>query len=1022
MYKLKAITVIYLALSGVYNLLGYYALLLNRKNITNRLFFVLSHALSVWALCFALRNFTVSESISLYWTRFSVIGWGTMYALIYHFVVALRAPDKKHSVYFYLLVYGSSALNVLLFFVYPYVTNESSYNVFTEWGWTVLAPASFKEMYYNFYYMFFSALTYYQLFKWYRESKDVYNRHRTKIISISLIFVALVGVPTEIILNRMLVVGSVQTMVIWMAVPLFVMYYTIQKYRFLHPIYKIELNQVVDDAMRNRIFRIVGYLFIFAAYVLLIVYFMAHNVYLIKQKMIFSVVIYSIGAIYLHVNYLLKPEKIRYWFLTLTGSIMMIFSVMLFSYSGSVTSWAVYFVFIVISVVFEGNIYGIFMTAVIIVLQIVQWWLAPQYPGVLDWTDYAIRIAIIIITYYVVKFIGRLYYDKNNEIYSQMLIEETLTEASRIFINVSAETRDQKIIDLLTLCNQNLNYSRAYLCRQTSENDLVLSHYCEKADPQRQLSSSESELLCGLINSAEIKQKILDGEVVLIDNIKTAPLQRDIVKRALENRSLYGLHAFPAIMDNEVIGVLVFENSTKSKWDINHDYKQIFANLIIEAHKRVRYEIQLQKSAYFDEITGLYKKGRFIDIVSIILRDSDQSRRHAMLFIDIDNFKKFNDVFGHFLGDAVLVKVAEIIHKNSRDRYIASRFGGDEFIIFLPDAVDQDEVLNYVDSLIEQAMSALVIAGHEMRLSISIGVAKFPIDGTDVETLLKNADLAMYESKRLGKGGYSICSSLVKDVAAENIIYSNKLAKALQNNQFKLAYQPQISVKTGKIVGAEALLRWHSETYGNVSPLKFIPLLEHTGLINEVGAWVIEQATLQQRRMAQMGYTKLRMSINLSIVQFQNELLFKTLHDLVVVKGVDPTLIELEITESMTVNETSNLIEDLSRLKALGYRIAIDDFGVDFSSLHRLQILPVDRLKIDKSFINGIGVDDKKEKVALVIINMAKSLGMRTTAEGVYRREQVDFLINTDCDEIQGFYYSKPLYANQFESFTKTHY
>ncbi len=1023
MNKLTIITVIYLVLSGIYNILGYYALLLNRKNITNRLFFILSHALSFWAFCFAMRNFTNSQSLSLFWTRISVFGWGTMFALIYHFITALRDAEKKHSIWFYLLVYGSSAVNIVLFFFYPIFIGEPSYNIFTEWGWTVLTPPSFKEMYYNSYYAVFSVLTYIQLYKWYKESRDSYSRSRIRIISLSLIFVAVFGIPTEIIFNRLLVTGSVQTMVIWMALPLFAMYYTIQKYRFLHQVYKVESNQVVDDQSRNKIFQIVGYLFIFSSYAILLIYFLSNGNYVLKrQKMIFSVVVYIIGATYLHVNYIFKTEKLRYWFLTLTGSAMIYFSVALYTASGAVTSWATYFVFIIISVVFEDYIYGLFMTMVLIAIQVYQWLQLPSYLGVLDWTDYAIRIAIILMTYFVVTFIGRLYYNKNNEIYSQMLIEETLTEATRIFINVSSETKDQKIDELLALCNKNLKYARAYLCTYLADDPFLLTHYCETEQPQRRLTALEAEQQCALINSASIKKKLLEGQPVIIDNFKSAPLDENIIKQALDFRTIYSLQAFPTVMDNAVVGVLVFENSVPNKWDINHDYKRILANLIIEAHKRIKYELKLQKSAYFDEVTGLYKKRRFVDIVSSVIEQGDTSSRHAMLFIDIDNFKKFNDVFGHYLGDAVLVKMADIIRRNSRKEYIAARFGGDEFIVFLPDVADEAEVIAFVENIIEQAISSLEIDGHELRLSISIGVAKFPCDGTDIETMLKNADLAMYDSKRWGKGGYSICSPTVKNVAAENVSYTSQLAKALQNNQFRLVYQPQISVKTGKIVGAEALLRWHSKDFDVVSPLKFIPLLEHSGLINEVGAWVIEQAALQQSKMAKMGYSKLRISVNLSLVQFQNELLFKKLHELVHLKGIDPTMIELEITESMTINETNNLIEYLSRLKALGYRIAIDDFGIDFSSLQRLQISPIDRLKIDKSFINGIGVDDKKEKVALVIINMAKSLGMMTTAEGVHKREQVDFLMNTDCDEIQGFYYSQPLYPDEFEAFTKSHY
>ncbi len=1020
--KITLITVIYLVLSMVYSIIGHYALLLNRKKNTNRLFFLIAHALSIWALCFGLRNFTTNESLSLFLTRISVLGWGTIYALIYHFIVTLRDPDKAHSPWFYLLLYGSSLLNIAFFLFYPILAGEPSYNHLTEWGWTVITPASRKEMYYNTYYVFFIAVAYYQLYKWFKESKGSHNRYRIKIISLSLVFVALVGIPTEIVFNRVMGRSTVQTMVIWMFIPLFVMYYSIQKYRFLHPVYKMESNQVVDDISRNKIFQIVGYLFIIASYLLLSIYYLAGYDYVLEHRFSFSAIVYFMGVVYLRINYVKISDSLKYWFLTLTGSSIIFISTLAYSKSGSVTAWSMFFVFIIISVVFDHYKYGYFMTAAMVVFQIMQWSMLPYYHGILVWKDYALRIAISLITLSVTNYIAKLYFKKNNEIYNQILVEETITEASRIFINITKENRDEKISGLFKLCSENLNYIRVYLCRIVDGGDYVLMYHYEGGRFETQFAEDKFSDICNVVNSKEVKEELSNFKAVIIEDLRTSALDEAVITEALAQRKVVGFHAFPIIMTDELRGVLVFETAEKNKTDYYHDYKQIFANLIVEAHKRVIYENQLQKNAYYDEITGLYKKRRFNDVVSSIIDNSIRNQRHAMLFIDIDDFKNLNDVFGHILGDAVLVKIADIIRQNANSKYIAARFGGDEFIVFCPNVSDEEEVIKFVESIIEQSANSVEIDGHELRLSLSVGIAKYPMDGESLDAMLKNADLAMYASKRNGKGGYSLCNPDVKNIAAESVIYSNLLTCALEKDQFKLVYQPQMSVKTGKIIGTEALLRWHSVDFGIVSPLKFIPLLEHSGLINDVGTWVIEQAVAQQRKMVELGYAELRMAINLSPVQFQDQKLFNTLYDLVKVKGIDPTLIELEITESVALSETSNLMEKLGRLKALGYRIAIDDFGVDFSSLHRLQILPVDRLKIDKSFIDGISFDDKKEKATLVIINMAKSLGLKTTAEGVSREEQVDFLMNTSCDEIQGFFYSEPLYAKEFEAFTKIHY
>ena len=291
----------------------------------------------------------------------------------------------------------------------------------------------------------------------------------------------------------------------------------------------------------------------------------------------------------------------------------------------------------------------------------------------------------------------------------------------------------------------------------------------------------------------------------------------------------------------------------------------------------------------------------------------------------------------------------------------------------------------------------------------------YPVDGADADKLIKNADIAMYSAKETGKNQYVMCSHQMKETVNMNVTLTTSLHRALGRSEFVLYYQPQVCLQTRKIIGLEALLRWKSQEYGMISPGKFIPLAEHTGLINPIGEWVLREACAQSVRWKMMGMPAARMAVNLSVIQLRNPRLQNIVKDTLEETGMDPAYLELEITESVATKESDYIIDVLRRLKSLGITLSIDDFGTEYSSLSRLKMLPVDRIKMDIQFVRGIDGSDKDKAITKVIINLAKTLGLKVIAEGVETETQLEFLNQKMCDEVQGFYYYRPMPADQVE-------
>jgi diguanylate cyclase (GGDEF)-like protein len=432
--------------------------------------------------------------------------------------------------------------------------------------------------------------------------------------------------------------------------------------------------------------------------------------------------------------------------------------------------------------------------------------------------------------------------------------------------------------------------------------------------------------------------------------------------------------------------------------------------------ERKRYQVQIEHQANYDALTGLPNRTLLHDR----LRQAVFAQRHvraiAVVFIDLDHFKFINDSLGHSAGDELLKQMAERLRLVLRDGDTVARLGGDEFVLILNDQNNEEIVFRAMQRIVASINRPVTIGGKELYLTCSAGISLHPQDGPDVDTLLKNADVAMYRAKEAGRNNFQFFTAEMNQIVNERLQLEISLRRALERREFLLHYQQKVNLKTGALVGSEALLRWLHPEWGLVRPARFIPLAEETGLIVQIGEWVVEEACRQNRVWQIEGLDPGVVSVNLSARQFRQEGLVRAVSRILGATGLDPSSLEMEMTESMVMHNAEAAIAILQGLKSLGVALSVDDFGTGYSSLAYLKDLPIDTLKIDRSFVRDIkaGGDPGEGVLAQAIISLGHALDLKVIAEGVETDAQVRFLAKHRCDEVQGFYYGEPVAPEDF--------
>jgi diguanylate cyclase (GGDEF)-like protein len=426
-------------------------------------------------------------------------------------------------------------------------------------------------------------------------------------------------------------------------------------------------------------------------------------------------------------------------------------------------------------------------------------------------------------------------------------------------------------------------------------------------------------------------------------------------------------------------------------------------------HRR-RADDRVHHIAFHDDLTSLPNRLMLNQRLDRALsRHRRTGSKLAILFMDLDRFKVINDSLGHEVGDVLLRQVADRLRAQSREGDTVARMGGDEFVVLIENRGNLDDISACARRLVEELSAPYLLGKKDCHVTLSIGISVFPADGSDSQSLLKAADVAMYRAKEMGRNNFQYYLPSMNVHTLERLELESDLSRALERGEFLLHYQPKVEIATGLITGTEALLRWEHPVRGLVSPLDFISLAEETGLIVPIGEWVLATACAQNKLWQDMGLTKLGISVNLSARQFSDSMLLSKLTRIIHASGLDPSSLELEITESVVMSHAECAVGVLEQLKSIGVRIAIDDFGTGYSSLGYLKRFPIDTLKVDRSFIRDIPADSGDKKIARAIIAMAHALRLEVVAEGVENAEQLKFLRAQHCDAVQGYFLFRPL-------------
>lgn len=505
------------------------------------------------------------------------------------------------------------------------------------------------------------------------------------------------------------------------------------------------------------------------------------------------------------------------------------------------------------------------------------------------------------------------------------------------------------------------------------------------------------------------------------------PADRDAVEKAL-NRALF--QQKPYNIDHRIVfpnGSERFVNQ-QAEVTFNRNGEPVhMIGTVQDVTDRKLAEDQIRTLAYYDTLTDLPNRRMFKEYLEKILsRARRQDELAAVFVLDLDRFKRINDTLGHSMGDLLLREVAQRLHASvRREDFIArhhgdtassnsvARLGGDEFALLLTDITSLQDAARIARRTLAVLSEPYLLDQQEIFITASVGITVYPHDGDNVETLLKNADTAMYHAKAEGRNNYQYYTKSMNATAFERLAMENSLRRALERNEFELFYQPQLNIETGNIVGMEALMRWNHPDMGMVSPIEFIPLAEESGMIVLMGEWGLRAACEQNKAWQEAGFPPLTMSVNISSLQFKQQNLTTVVAKILNDTRLDPRYLDLELTEGTVMQNAEDTIATLHSLKEMGIRLSIDDFGTGYSSLSYLKRFPLHTLKVDRSFVKDLTKDADDEAITHAIIAMASSLGLKVIAEGVETEDQLRFLASRGCDEMQGYLFSPPLSASK---------
>lgn len=1003
------LSIIYFVACFVYSFIGIYILHINLKSGLNRVFFILCISLCIWAFGSSIAISAPDASTSLLWRRISAVGWGSICSVLLHFLlVAAKRKRTLKKWWLCALIYLPAAITISLFSLFDIPENIL---IKSAAGWINIAEPGVWTWFCYAYYTVYIAASILVLWNWRKRIQDI-KLKRQLLIVYSAMLITAAAIIVYIAAKMSVVLILILPLI--MLVPAIAIFCLIKKHRLKKPNAANEDVTVLNEDAKLKIYNYISGGLIAGAFLNFISqYLIFHDE--LDYVLANSLTLVCFGAAAYFVQRLKLKQGIRNICSVVIVAIAIPAITLRFSQYAGMTVWSFPFVMLIIALIYNKRTMLIAIAASTVLTEVYLWLAFPKIPVFIDGGNYIGRIGLFCIATWVAVYVNKVYGSKIKENASQIRLQKLVSEISTDFLNVTQANLRENMNNMLQKSSAFFEADRAYaFLYNTDLNEMVKSY--EWSDGKFETSYEETQDGPSYTLPIWINQ-ILSGRTIIQQDIHLLP-EESSEKDFLTEQGINSCIFIPIYYQEKVLGMLGFGSSRpKSNWNENHiDLLKIIANISAEALVKVDAEIQIKRMAYFDHLTSLPNRALFLDrITQAIYQARRANKMLGVIFLDLDDFKNVNDTMGHHGGDELLLMVAQKLSDTVRKSDTVARFGGDEFLILVNDIKNLGDIIRISDKLMTHFNKPFRLKGQEFYITASAGVTLFPIDGEDPENLIKNADIAMYKAKEKGKNQYVLCSSEMKEDVNKKMKITSLLYHALERHELVLYYQPQICLHTKKIIGLEALLRWRHPKLGMIYPKTFIPLAEQTGLINTIGEWVIKTASEQNKLWQDMGLPHIRMGVNVSIYQFRNPNFVGVVEDLLQQTGLSAEDLEFEITESMIMRESDYIIDIFNGLKKLGIAISIDDFGTEYSSLSRLKMLPIDRIKMDMQFVHGIEKSEKDKAITKVIISLAQNLGMKVVAEGVETEQQLQFLSQRMCDEVQGYYCCEPVPAEEIE-------
>ncbi len=607
----------------------------------------------------------------------------------------------------------------------------------------------------------------------------------------------------------------------------------------------------------------------------------------------------------------------------------------------------------------------------------------------------------------------------NNKIKEQenlIAFQKMVLDISFEFMNINQVNFDEKVDHLLEKIGTFFEVDRTYVFTVNHEDQTMTYSHEWRNDGIPSAMAEREDIPLDVF--PWWYEQLHKDKLVYINNVASMPSEAHAEKKQLISQGIKSSVSVPVMFEGRVQAFIGIDSiKSQKKWsDENVDLLNTMAQILSKGITEINYDRQIDFMAYYDPLTKLPNQSLLAQKLNKgIARASRSEILVNVLFIDLDGFKAINDALGHKQGDQLLKQVAKRLLSAVTKSDTVCRRGGDEFIIYLNSHENEEEAEVIASQIVDLFKEPFILKAQEYFITASIGMSKYPADGEDIPTLIRNADMAMYEAKNLGRNQYIKFSEQLKLRTSEEIALTNDLYYAIERNEMKLHYQPQVRGATGEIIGVETLLRWEHPEYGFVPPFKFIEIAEKTRLILPIGYWVLKTACKQWIEWQEKGFKPIKIAVNFSGHQLNHPDIIQQIEEILEETMMPPEYLEIEITESVSMDQKDKIKNRLNKIKEMGISLSIDDYGKEYSSLKRLKESAVDALKIDMSFVQGIGINQKDEIIVKALLSLASNLGIDTVAEGVETKEQLEFLNQTCCVLLQGYYFHKPMPANELE-------